>query len=240
VDEERRFSDKEVEALLARAVDITRRGGSPARREGMALSELERVAAEAGLPGDALRRALAELEAEKALGGGSWRRLLGLEVLQKNIDLAKAPNDKELERLLMILPDLAGWSGSGAVVDSCLVWRSDKAMETQNGLSMRVEAAPKPGGEGGTATVKITATSAAGGIYGGLVGGMGLGCGLGVGLGVGLGELHSALFATLVPIASLALSFALSRGIMAAIAAWARKKITLISEVLERRLGARS
>ena len=49
MDRERLYSDTEVKALLGRAVELS-------RSQGTTLSELERIAMEAGLPADSLRR----------------------------------------------------------------------------------------------------------------------------------------------------------------------------------------
>jgi hypothetical protein len=90
----RRYSDKEVKQLLSRAVELARSPEDrPAPREGTTLSELERVAAEAGLPSEALKRALAELEsAAPAVGASALRRLLGAEPCRTEIALAEAPS----------------------------------------------------------------------------------------------------------------------------------------------------
>jgi hypothetical protein len=238
MDGERLFSDKEVKALLSRAVDISRGTEGAAARDGIGLTELRRIAAEAGLPAEALGRAIAEAESGRGRPSSRLRRFFGGEARRVRIELREAPSEAALSRLLLVLPDLAKWSGgSGAVADGVLVWRGDKSIELQNGLSLRIEVGPSPGGTGGYAEIGISADGALGGIYGGLCGGLGLGAGLGVGLGVGLGELHSTAFAIFVPIACLGLSFLLSRGIVGLLSSWARRKIQLLSEELSRRLG---
>jgi len=92
--EERRYSDKEVKAILSRAVDISRsdqRGTGGGR--GVSLAELERVAAEAGLPVEALRRAAMELESTGS-SRLNIRRLFKAEIVRKRIALPKAPTPR--------------------------------------------------------------------------------------------------------------------------------------------------
>jgi hypothetical protein len=66
-------------------------------------------------------------------------------------------------------------SGLGAIAEGSLVWRSDKNLELQTGLWIRIEAGPKPGTEGGNATIRVDSASAACDVYGGILGGLGLG-----------------------------------------------------------------
>jgi hypothetical protein len=239
MDGERLYSDKEVEALLARSVELSRTGDGP-RPRGVSLAELERIAAEAGLSVEALRRAASELDSGRAAASRSaFRRLIAAEPKRARLSLAEAPSEAALGRLLLVLPDIAdGFGGSGAVADGSLVWRSEKSMEIQNGMSLRIEAGPDPGGRGGYVEIRVSYDGAAGGVYGGLIGGLGLGGGLGVGLGVGLGELHSTAFALVVPVAALCLSALMSRGIAGLVSRWARKQASRIAEEIFKRLQA--
>lgn len=242
MEDERLYSDDEVKALLGRAVELSRQGaGRGSRRQGTALPELERIAAEVGLPADSLRRAAAELAVKKPAGEAApLRSFLHAERHEMAIRIARLPSDQELARILLVLPDLVGLPGAGTAANGGLLWRSgnEQPDKPRPGISVRVEIRPEPGeGGGAVAELRLEADDAAGGIYGGIMGGLGLGAGLGAGLGVGLGALHSAAFATLVPIACLGLSFLLSRGIMKAYSSWVRKKAERLSEELRRRLG---
>jgi hypothetical protein len=240
MDGDRLFSDKEVEAVLARAVELSRGGeGRGPRSEGTRLADLERIAAEAGLPADAIGRAVSELSAEPRPAVSSLRRLFGVEGGKARLELKEAPSASALNRLLLVLPDLAKQAGgSGSVADGILVWRGDRSAETQNGSSLRIELGPNPDGRGGYVEISLSVDGAAGGIYGGVIGGLGLGAGLGVGLGLGIGALHSPAFAILVPFGALALSFIASRSIVGAVSAWARRKVERLRAEIARRLGA--
>lgn len=237
--EDRRYSDKEVEALLARAVELSRpTEGSAPRQSGTSLSELERIAAEAGLSPEALRRAAAELDSLRPASPSAFRRVVGAEKLDIDIPLHKAPDEAELGRLLLVLPDLADFvSGSGAIADGKLVWRSVKSAQSQSGIGLRIELGPKGGEGGGSLRIQAEVDGAAGGVYGGIMGGLGLGCGFGIGFGVGLGELHSAAFATLVPLVCLALSFPLSRLIVSSLSRWTKKRALRLADEIAKRLS---
>jgi hypothetical protein len=148
------------------------------------------------------------------------------------------PSKEGLEALLLDLPDLVGYEGSGALAGGRLIWRSDKSIQGESGFTLRVEIEADAEGPGGRALVSMASNAVAATAYVGTVGGLGLGAGLGVGLGVGLSVLHSPAFAALVPIGAIALSSLASRGIMALFIAWARRRVARISDELRRRLGS--
>jgi hypothetical protein len=247
MNEDRRYSDREVERLLARAVELSRESearasGEPDRQEGMSLAELEKAAAEAGLPVETLRRAAWELDSGLSSAGGRGvategkglaARLFGPLRLREERVIGRPPTEAELANLALVLPDLAGVPGSVVQGGGGLIFRSDGGYETQYGQRLRFEVRPD-----GRLIVERSFGGAAGGVYGGLVGGVGLGGGLGVGFGVGLGSLHSGLFAAAFAIGALLLSCLASRGIMAAIVADARRKNARILEDASARFSA--
>jgi len=236
VDAERRFSDKEVKALLARAVEYAQPTEEQTdSRQGTTAAELERIAAEAGLPAEALLRALAELDSPIRPGASMLRRALGCEIHLEEARLGKAPTRQELERLLMILPDIAKLPGSGSVADDSLIWRSEYTSHNSSGIKRRVEIAPLS--EGGVLVrVEADPSLAAVGAYGGLVAGLGI-TGISVALPIGLAVLHSPAFAVLVSIGSIILSFLGARGIMSLVTKTIRAKAKLLVEEISRRLG---
>lgn len=237
--EERRYSDKEVEVLLARAVELSRSPESfTPRQSGTSLAELERIALEAGLSPEALRRAAAEIDSLRPSSASTFRRIIGADKLLLDLPLAKAPDEAELGRLLLVLPDLADFvSGSGSIADGKLIWRSVKSAQSQSGICLRIEIGPSETGSGGSLRIQADVDGAAGGVYGGIMGGLGLGVGFGLGFGVGFGELHSAAFATLVPILCLALSFPLSRVVVASLSRWTRKRVRGLADEIAKRLS---
>jgi hypothetical protein len=234
---DRRFNDKEVKQLLARAVELARSPDDrPAPREGTSLAELERVAAEAGLPAEALGRALAELDsASPGTGASALRRLLGAEVYRTELTLGEAPSRQELEKLLMVLPDIARLAGSGAVSDDGLVWRSEYNSQTSSGIKRRVEVSRLPDGRA-LVKLEVDPTLAAVGSYVGLVAGLGI-TAVSLAVPLGLALLHSPTFATLVSVAAIVGSTLLARGIMSLVSSTLRKKAHRLIEEIARRLG---
>lgn len=244
---ERRYNDREVERLLARAVELSRESeaaeeAESGRQEGMSLADLEKAAAEAGLPVEALRRAAEELDSGSAFERGPSglaarpglaARLFGPLRLGGERKLGRQPGEAELANLALVLPDLAGVPGSVVQGGGGLIFRSDGGYETQYGQRLRFEVRPD-----GRLVAERSFGGAAGGVYGGLMGGLGLGGGLGVGLGVGLGSMHSGLFAAAFCAGCLLVSFLASRGIMAAIAADAKRKNARLLEDAASRLGS--
>jgi len=229
--EERRYSDREVAALIARAVELSRAPSPAPRAEGTSLAELERIGAEAGLDPSLLRRAAAELEP----GGPGPRGRLSVSA---RASADRQPDEKELSLLCMDLPDLAGFAGNGNASGSLLVWRGDGATEANSGRAFRLELRPSPEG-GSSIEARFDLRKAAIGLYGGLVGGFGLGTGLSVGLSLGLGPLHSPLFAALFPLGSFALSFGISWLLVKALVRDSRKRAEKIVEAVRERLATR-
>lgn len=216
MDEEKRYSDREVEALIARAVELSREEALPEKpRGGMSLAEVEKAAAEAGLSPDIVRRAALELAARKEAGGSRMRRFLRAEKETAVRRLAVQPSREAIDRLLLVLPDLADAPGQSVTAPGGFVFRTDGGYEARMGSRLRLELSKD--GEGSALRVERSFDGAAGGIYGGLMGGLGLGCGLGVGLGVGLGAMHSPAFALAFGLGSLVLSYLASRGLMSLI-----------------------
>ncbi len=236
MDEERRYGDREVESLIARAVELSREAEAvPRRRGGLSLEEVERIAVEAGLSAQSIRRAAQELEAGSRAPAGRLRRFLGAEKLVSDLVLPGQPGEEAIQSTLAVLPDLCDASGSGTALAGGFVWRADGGYETRAGGKLRIGLSL----EGSRSRLRIERSfdGAAGGIYGGLVGGLGLGVGLGVGFGVGLGALNSPLFALGFPLASLGLSWLAARGLVGLYAKDARRRTQSLLESLGRRLG---
>jgi hypothetical protein len=235
MDGERRYSDKEVEAILAKAVELSRRERGPAAHgDGTSLPELERIATEAGLSAETVRRAASELERPKSWQSSGLRHFFRAEAATREIALTRKPDHGALARLLAVLPDILKASGSGQVVEGGLVWRGSAGTPERRGMGFRVEVSSAE--QGGWVLATVDTASAAGGLYGGIVGGLGGGCGLGVGLGVGLGALGSTPFAVAVPIVCLGLSFFLARGIMGLVSRWAERRVREIADEIAKRL----
>lgn len=207
----------------------------PGRRgeaEGLTLADIEKIAAEAGLSPDSVRHAARELEGGS--GASVAGRIFGGGAVHRSRTIAREVDDSALGELLAELPDLAGIPGSGSVSSRGLVFRSDGGYESNTGTRFRLEI--RRSGGSLAASVQRSFAGAVSGVYSGIVGGLGIGAGVGVGVGIGVGELHSALFATLVPIAFLGLSFLLSRGVLGLISRNASRKNERLLDAIDRRL----
>jgi hypothetical protein len=232
---ERRFSDREIQAILSRAAELQRRRGnrsdSPDGSEpsGVSLAELQSVATEAGLDPALVQQAATELEYRGARGRTS--PLLGERTLQESRRHLDAQlTEEDLQELLVTLDTVAGEAGQGTVSRSTLSWSTDTAIAMRNGYHTRVQVRSTRKGTDISARTELG--NLAGGLYGGLTGGFGLGGGLGVGLGVGLETLNSVPFAVLVPIGFIGAAYLLARTIFGAIARHRRRRNTHIVEEL--------
>lgn len=97
MEEQRRYSDDEVEEILERATDV--RSGLPVRRgdaEGLTLAELQGIGAEAGIPAEAIADAAHSLDRPPAI-----QRTLGLPLtVTRTVPLPRDLTDLEWERLV--------------------------------------------------------------------------------------------------------------------------------------------
>jgi hypothetical protein len=234
---QRRFSDKEIQAILARAAELQRRrgareaGGSQDSdsASGVSLAELQSVAREAGIDPALIREAAVELDHRPP--SGRFSIFLGenrTQQARRHLD-AKL-SEEDLEELLVTLDTVAGEAGHGTVSRSTLSWSTDTAIAMRNGYQTRVQVRSNRRGTDISARTELG--NLAGGLFGGLTGGFGVGGGLGVGLGVGLDTLNSVPFAVLVPIGFIGAAYLLARTIYGAIARHRRRRNTQIVEEL--------
>jgi hypothetical protein len=226
----RRYSDKEVRALLKRASELESQASAlPAPVEGPTLSELEAIAEEAGINPLAVRRAAREMDAggrTVAPSSPVSSAVLGapLSVQLERVVQGNAP-DSVLERLLPALHRASGGTGNPSLLGRTLTWQS-AIPQSARALQVTVSA-----GSGGThILIEERYGNLAGGLFAGLVGGGGGGIGLGVGVGVGVGALGSALFATLFPLAAIGGSFLLARSIYGS---FVRKREAVLGRLME-------
>lgn len=220
-DSERRFSDDEAREIIKRALQLQHRkaedASSPA---GLSLSELESIAEDVGVSSELVRRAATEVETGEANAGRS--RFLGATITpSETVALDRPLGEDELEELLIALPSITGDDGSGDAHRRSLSWSTNSVVAMRTGRSLRITAHGSD--SGGVVRIREELGQVAGGVFGGLMGGVGLGAGFGVGFGVGLGALGSPTFAALVPIAFVAGSYLLARGIFRAVSR-ARKR----------------
>jgi eukaryotic-like serine/threonine-protein kinase len=221
--DERRLTDKEAQAVIARAVDMQRRELMPETGDmGLSISDLERVAKESGLDPSYIRRALTEVGAARR-GGVAEPLFGGPFILRKSAEVEGSLTDEALSKALASLSDVIGEWGNGTAANGMLTWAGDSAAAMRSGRTLHVALRPSP--KGLAVRVEENLSNIAGGLFGGIVGGLGISVGLCVGIPVGLTVLHSPLFAVLVGIGGMALTWLLSRGIYSRIVKWRSRKI---------------
>lgn len=180
----RHFTQQEAELILRRAAHLDAREGM----EGLSLEDLERIAADAGIPPENIRRAAESMQAPdtapKSLFFGEPTQVL----LERTLSVRLTP--KSLEGLALQMNDVVGGRGTLFFDGQRLTWTRveedgslpEKITLWNSGGRLRVELRGSRGG-------------LAGGLYGGVWGGVG--GGLGIPLGVTTGILTASVFAGL-------------------------------------------
>lgn len=225
----RRYGEKEVGLILKRAAELQQNEpASAAEGGGLTLSELEEIAAEAGIDPRYLRRAAADVDS-----GGSMLRA------GKVSYFFGAPLIIELERTLsgefpeeefsLFVPDVqeaAGTHGQASALGKVFTWQSTTP---QGERSLQVTVTSRDGKT--RIRIEERLGNLAGQLFGGMVGGGGGGVGLGIGLGVGIGALQSAAFAIAWPISIIGGAYFLARSIYTSTA---RKRQRALRDLLDR------
>ncbi len=208
----RRYSDKEVTRLLKKAAEIQE---EEARHElegrGMTLTELQEVAAEAGIHPRYLQQAAARIEHPGKPGLGA---ALAGTPLTITVERAVPGTlfDEDFERAVMDIQRAFSGTGGASMVGRTLMWKSE-GMDHETSLQVTVSSR---GGE-----TRILAEerfhNLAAVLHFGVVVGAGTGVGLGVGMSVGMAVLASPLFAALFPVGVIG-------GLYTGVRHWLKKK----------------
>jgi hypothetical protein len=217
-----------VSALLKRAVELQSREGvtSLSGPQGFSLTELEEIAAEAGIAPIHLRRAAAELESHRATSGDwTWATGEPVTLVRERIVPGELPAEA-FEALVAEIQTGAGARGQPSLVGRTLTWQTDTPTRDR---SLHVVVAARDGET--RIHIEERLHQLAGGLFGGLMGGVGGGVGVGVGMGVGLGALGSVLFATLFPVGVVGLSFVAARQAFSAVS---RRRQRVLDGLVER------
>ena len=193
----RRYSDKEVSALIKRATELQEEDSAPRRGDsevGMTLVELQEIAAEAGIDPKLIQRAAAQVDLPRTLTIGE--RFAGGPLL---ISVERVvPGELSEEAFSRIVPEIqrvATGHGNASMVGRTLTWSSETS---QRQRSFQVTVSAKDGETLIRAEERLHGL--AGSLYGGLMGGVGGGLGFGVGMPVGIEVLGSAAFAVAFPL----------------------------------------
>ena len=215
-DSEERFSDRDVDRIIQKALEMQRRGrktepNSNANRDNrLSLGDIEQAAKEVGIEPSFIREAANEIEAESQLRKGSL--FLGGNPTVIAIETIDAQTGGELiAELAAAMQSIVGNQGSATTHGATLSWSTDRLAAMQQAYSTEISV------RGTKDRTKVEVRKDLGplawAIFGGVMGGVGLGAGLGVGLGVGLGALGMPGVAGIIAMGTLGLSYLLSRSI---------------------------
>lgn len=229
----RRYGDKEVGLILKRAAELQRlEPSASAEGSGLSLSDLEEIAAEAGINPQHLRRAAEELDTGSvdphAEGMARW---IGAPLANEfERTLSGELQDDEFEVLVPEIQRTAEGHGQASLLGRTLTWQSTSPNSVRS-LQVIVTA------RGGRTRIRIEEryNQLAGQIFGGFLGGGGGGVGVGVGVGVGIGALGSAAFAIAFPIGAVAVAYMAARTMFSSIVGRRRRTLRdLLDRLTER------
>jgi hypothetical protein len=231
------YTDAEAREIIKKALALqkeTRNDSEVPSSEGLTIEDLNAAANEIGVSQELIRRAAAELDFPPV--PAARNRFVGAET--EPVELRSVPveaGEADLNKILMMIPNLAGENGAGSVAGGMLTWTTSAWVATRDSRSMNVLVSSSDGET--SVRVQDRLGQLAGGVFGGLVGGVGCGAGFGVGFGVGLGVLGSAVFSILFPLGTLALSYLGARAIYRVVLNGRRQRIRDVADNIVRLLS---
>lgn len=182
----RRYSEEEVARILERATEIRKESRLPARREeGLSLTELEEIAAEAGIDVDHLRQAALEVDTTAAGDGETWWRGAETRVVVETVVPGVVP-EARIQRLVQVIEEVLDERGHASYLARTLTWRTE--MVQGKVRSATVSVTPE---EGQTRIrvdedLKMVSSSAHGGFTWGAGFGVGFGAGFPIAMAAGI------------------------------------------------------
>ncbi len=223
---ERRYSDQEVSALLARAADLS----VEQNKGGLSLTEVERIAQEAGLDAALVRQAAAELARgaapTRAGTTTTWQKLFGKVRLRFETVVPGEMDEAAHEDLFDAVQEHLGLPGTLNRAGRAFSWTLTPG--ANGGRSLTIHVSPK----GGQTVVRVEERlgNLAGGLYGGLFGGAG--GGLSPMAGLGGAALFGPVGAVLGVAATLALTLAGTRALYGKLAGNREEDLARLFEAL--------
>jgi hypothetical protein len=201
----RRYSEKEVAELLTRAAELS----GPVQAKGTSLDEVERIAAEAGIPSALVRQAAAELSRGKkpAQAPSIWERLFGKGRIRFEAVLPGEIAESDHEELFDIIQENLGLPGTLNRAGRAFSWALQAGPQGGRSVSVHISA------RNGQTVIRIEERvgNLAGGVWGGLFGGAG--GGLAPLAGIGAAALGGPVAAFAAVLATLAAAGLGSRGL---------------------------
>lgn len=226
----RRYGDKEIGRILKRATELQHAAPTSSGSSGVTLSELEEIAAEAGIDPTYLRRAALEVDAGID-DPSTWGRVLGAELtITREVTIpGELPTDG-FEDIVGVLQGTTRLHGQPSMLGRTLTWRAETPSKMR---TMQIVVTSRDD----TTNVRLEENLAqlASGLFAGGTTGVGVGLGLGVGLPLALEVLGSAAFAVAAPLGAVGLSFIGCRAIYRAIS---QKRRRANDELFERIVDA--
>ena len=224
----RRFDEREIARILERAAELQHRAPlEPTEATGLTLTELEQVAAEAGIDPRHVRAAATALEQDAPVAGA----LLGAPVrieLERTVDREVQP--AAYEALASVIRETLASPGYPSTLGKSFEWSSANPQR-----ALRVTITPRAG----RTTVRIEERfgNLVGALFGGIVGGVGGGGGgaaIGV-IGGALGEIGLGLAAAGLAVVG---SFLLARTIFRSVARRRVRQLHRLLDALSQQLAA--
>lgn len=216
----RRFDEREIARILERAAELQQRAPlEPTAATGLTLTELEQVAAEAGIDPRHVRAAASALEQDAPVAGAVLGAPLRVE-LERTVDREVQP--AAYEALAALIRDTLASPGYPSTLGKGFEWASANPQRV-----LRVTITPRAG----RTTVRIEERfgNLVGGLFGGIVGGVGGGGG-GAAIGVIGGALGDVGLGVALAGLAVAGSFLLARAIFRSVA---RRRIRQLQRLLD-------
>lgn len=178
----RRYSDEEVTRILKRATEIRKEnrlttGGD----QGLSLTELEEIAAEAGIDVAHLRQAALEVDLAPEAGRGEWWRGGETRVVLETVVPGIIPESR-LQRAVQAIEDVLEERGHTSYLGKTLTWRTEMVQGKVRASSVSLTP------ENGQTRIRVDEDlkMVSQSSHGGFTWGGGFGVGMGVGLPVAM------------------------------------------------------
>lgn len=214
------YDEREIGRILKRATELQHAEPSAPSASGVTLSELEEIAAEAGIDPKYLRRAALEVESG-ARDPSFWASVVGDEILlHRAVTLPGELSEDGFERIVAVIQMQTRVHGQPSLLGRTLTWTAETANKSRTLQGVVTS-------RDGRTEVRLEENlgQLAAGLFAGMTSGLGIGAGMGLGLPIGLKVLGSVAFAVAAPVGVMGLAYIGSRAIYRAIVRQRRQAI---------------
>jgi hypothetical protein len=223
---DRVYDEREIGRILKRATELQHAEPSAPSASGVTLTELEEIAAEAGIDPTYLRRAALDIDSG-ATDRSFWATVVGEDILlNRAVTLPGELSDDGFERIVATIQTQTRLHGQPSLLGRTLTWGAETANKSRT-LQIVVTS------RDGRTDIRLEENlgQLAAGLFAGMTSGFGIGAGMGVGLPIGLKLLGSVAFAIAAPVGVMGLAYLGSRAIYRAIV---RRRRQAISHLFDR------